>query len=72
MKSETLKTRNTMITRHRSHEGPRECYTVYFQGSSRTLLGAAGVLNHLESDLDEYEVSQIDDWLGLLDYPDAA
>lgn len=63
MKSETLKTRNTMITRHRSHEGPREYFTVYYQGCSRTFLGAAGVLNHLEKDLDEYEISAIDHWL---------
>ena len=63
MKSETLKTRHTMITRHRSNEGPRECFTVYYQGTSRTFLGAPGVLNHLESDLDEYEVSAIDYWL---------
>ena len=63
MKSETLKTRNTMITRHRSHEGPREFYSVYHQGTSRTFLGAAGVLNYLEDDLDEYEISAIDYWL---------
>ena len=72
MKSDTLKTRHTMITRHRSHEGPREVFTVYFQGSSRTFLGAPGVLNFLEGDLDEYEISQIGDWIGLLDFPKAA
>ena len=52
-----------MITKHRSHEGPREYFTVYHKGSSRTFLGAPGVLNFLENDLDEHEISAIDHWL---------
>ena len=71
MKTQTLKTRNTLISR-KQIDKDHEYFVLWFAGSSRSFLGAAGVLNFLEPHVDEYELSQIDFWLNELEIAMAA
>jgi len=63
MKTETLKTRNTLVIRHLQRDFPQEYYVLHFKFTTRSFAGGAGVLNFLENMVDEYELSQINHWL---------
>jgi len=63
MKTETIKTRNCLVTRHLQRDFPQQYYVLHFKFTSRSFAGPAGVLNYLENQVDEYELSEIDYWL---------